>query len=93
MSLKTGKIGNATFILRRWDIGMKGIRLSVVSGVSDSGLTLPTADALALWHEIGELLDEIQPGATGLRPLPDGDPNEVDAMILREAADKLRENR
>lgn len=43
---------------------------------------------LNFWRDLGDALNEAQPGLT--LPLPDGDPNEVDAMKVIFEADQLQ---
>ena len=83
-------IPNGVIFIKKGISWERPVRIALLTGPVDAGMTLTAVEALALWNNLGALLDEVQPGATGLRPLPDGDPAEVDAMILREAADKLR---
>ena len=85
------KLKTMTVFAREWQHSLSevSLRISFLGDSTECTIMLKTDEALAFWHELGALLDEIQPGATGLRPLPDGDPSEVDAMMLRDAADQI----
>lgn len=78
-----------------WEItayGWDKIMLTFSTFGMASTASLETVDALIFWQELGAALDALQPGATGLRPLPDGDPNEVDAIDLQaQAYDKRKD--
>ena len=70
--------------------GWGSILLTSASAHTTTCVSLSLVDALLVWQELGAALDTLQPGATGLRPLPEGDPCEVDAMQLQAQADEKR---
>ena len=70
--------------------GWGSILLTSASAQTSACASLSLVDALLVWQELGAALDTLQPGATGLRPLPEGDPNEIDAMQLHANANAKR---
>ena len=54
-------------------------------------ITRDYAGLLDLWVELGAFMDRVVPGATGLRPLPEGDPaqgaaDEIQAEVASRRA-------
>lgn len=66
-----------------------GVRVGFLAGEHYSSvLSRDLPRLLNFYRDLGEALEYLQPGLT--KPLPDGSPDEVDAMKVIYEADRLR---
>lgn len=80
-----GKIGDAEY---KFDILSNALGWSIsTSSLTCGSIIWNLAEAFNLYRDLGAILNDIQPGLT--LPLPDGDPNIPDAMMLIDKADTL----